>query len=204
MPTGYTADIYEGKEVSFPDFVMDCARAFGALITMRDDPRDAPIPDEFQPNDYHLREHETALRNLAEAKAWTEDQATEYAEVAYVEAHGAWVEHQLTAKERGERYEAMLAQVQAWEPPTPDHQGLKDFMVEQLESSIKHDADLTDLERWYPEPRQHTGPEWRQDRIAKAERDIEYHAAEWLKEVERAQQRTEWVWALRHSLGVSA
>ena len=34
MPTGYTIDLYEGKEVTFEEFVMKCARAFGALISV--------------------------------------------------------------------------------------------------------------------------------------------------------------------------
>ena len=44
MPTGYTYDLYDGKDIEFPDFVMKCARAFGALIEIRDDPMDAAIP----------------------------------------------------------------------------------------------------------------------------------------------------------------
>jgi hypothetical protein len=34
MPTGYTAAIYEGKKVSGKDFLLTCARAFGALIVI--------------------------------------------------------------------------------------------------------------------------------------------------------------------------
>jgi len=37
MPTGYTADLNDGKQVTFQEFTMKCARAFGALIEMRDD-----------------------------------------------------------------------------------------------------------------------------------------------------------------------
>ena len=37
MATGYTMDIYDGKNVSFEDFCLSCARAFGACILQRDD-----------------------------------------------------------------------------------------------------------------------------------------------------------------------
>ena len=47
MPTGYTVALYEGKDVTFEDFVMGCSRAFGALISLRDEPN-APIPEEFK------------------------------------------------------------------------------------------------------------------------------------------------------------
>ena len=36
MPTGYTHELHEGEEISFEKFVMSCARAFGALVLMRD------------------------------------------------------------------------------------------------------------------------------------------------------------------------
>lgn len=37
MPSCYTSDIADGKDVSFNDFVLKCARAFGACIEQRDD-----------------------------------------------------------------------------------------------------------------------------------------------------------------------
>ena len=49
MPTGYTSKIYEGKEnVTGKSFIMDCARGFGACISMRDESSDTPIPEEFK------------------------------------------------------------------------------------------------------------------------------------------------------------
>lgn len=66
MPTGYTAPIYEGKQITFPEFAMQCARAFGALIDMRDDPMDSPIPDAFVPDTYHARELVKAREQLAD------------------------------------------------------------------------------------------------------------------------------------------
>ena len=43
MPTGYTSDLYEGKNISFTEFALQCSRAFGATIDQRDDGRDAPL-----------------------------------------------------------------------------------------------------------------------------------------------------------------
>ena len=51
MPTGYTAKIADGQ--TFEEFILSCARAFGALVEMRDEPADAPIPEEFKPSAYH-------------------------------------------------------------------------------------------------------------------------------------------------------
>ena len=43
---------------------MDCARAFGACIMMRDESVDAPIPEEFKPSTYHIEELEKAKSDL--------------------------------------------------------------------------------------------------------------------------------------------
>lgn len=54
MPTGYTVGIADGKITTFEQYAMTCARAFGALVMMRDDPFDAPIPEEIKVADYYV------------------------------------------------------------------------------------------------------------------------------------------------------
>ena len=73
MPTGYTAAIKDG--ISFNEYALSCARAFGALIMMRDEPADAPIPDEFKPSDYHFKKIEEAKAELARLRAMSPDEA---------------------------------------------------------------------------------------------------------------------------------
>jgi hypothetical protein len=68
MPTGYTAAIKDG--ISFQQFAMACARAFGALVMMRDEPSSAPIPD-FQPSNFHVEHLELARAELARLQALT-------------------------------------------------------------------------------------------------------------------------------------
>ena len=194
MPTGYTADLYEGKEVTFEEFVMKCARAFGALITMRDEPLDAPIPEEFQPSDWHLKELEEARQRLAEIQSWDEEQAEQEAKKAYQEAVRRRNEVIARNIQIRQRYEKMLVQVQAWIPPTPDHRGLKNFMIDQLKKSIEFDCSYVP-----DEPEQLSGAEYKQQQIAKVQRDIEYHTKEYEEEVKRVQEN-EWLRALRESL----
>ena len=52
MPTGYTARLCDGEQ-TFKDFAMLCARACGALIEMREDPMDAPIPEKIKRSSYY-------------------------------------------------------------------------------------------------------------------------------------------------------
>jgi hypothetical protein len=197
MPTGYTADLHDGKDVSFPEFVMRCARAFGALVTMRDEPMDASIPDEFKPSNWHIEQLEEARRRLAEIESWDDARAEAEAEKAYQEALRYREDTLVRNAAIRQRYENMLAQVKGWAPPTPDHQGLKDFMIQQLESSIDFDC------KYDPgEPERLSGSEYKAQQIADTQRDIDYHTEEHAKEVERAKQRTDWIRALRDSLPV--
>lgn len=57
MPTGLTATLIGENERSFKDFALLCARHFGPLFFMRDDPLDKDIPDEVPTADadYYLR-----------------------------------------------------------------------------------------------------------------------------------------------------
>jgi len=195
MPTGYTADVGDGKCDNFRDFALTCARAFGALITMRDDPADAPIPDEFEVDEYPMRLLIADRERLNELRGMSAEEAQRRADVAYNEA---LVYYRQQARKRAEtqaRYEAMLDQALRWEPPSPDHVEMKSFMVKQLEESIRFDCGYE-----MPAPIRQTGDEWLADEIERAQRNAERHAEEHEKAVERAEGRTRWVRQLRESL----
>lgn len=198
MPTGYTSELYDGKKITFQEFAMNCARAFGALIMMRDDDRDAKIPDEFKPSDHGLRQKERAEKGLKAVLAWTDENARREARASYDMAMAAYKKTKASHLAMATRYQAMLAEVKRWTPPTPDHEGLKKFMVEQLESSLNGDCYAPALPKLEP---------WRKfkDReIADAKRDIAYYAKSYADDVRRAEERTGWVRDLRRSLGVGS
>ena len=195
MPTAFTMDLYEGKEVTFEQFAMKCAREFDALVTMRDEPLDAPIPEEFKPADFYLKYMEKAKQRLAEVESWSEEQAEQEAEKAYQEA--VRERNEIIAKNARirERYEKMLAKVRAWTPPTPDHMNLKKFMIEQLETSIEGDCTYVPKK-----PKRLSGAKYKQQEIAKARNDYRTWKKEYEEEVKRVQKRNEWLRALRESL----
>lgn len=195
MPTGYTAAIIEGDGTDFPSFALSCARAFGALITMRDDAPDAPIPDSFPVDDYHERARERAVAELLDLAQMTDDECRIAAQQEYVEALARHRELLCKQAEDKRRYEEMLDKALAWNPPTDDHAELKAFMVEQIQQSIRFDTTY----QW-PEPQKKSHAEWRADKHEKAERDVEYHEKEHAKAVERADGRSAWVQQLKASL----
>jgi hypothetical protein len=200
MPTGYTAAIADGIE--FETFVMRCSRGMGALVMMRDEPMDAPIPERFEPSDYHTRKLRELNEELAKLRTVSHEEAEAEANKDFDAEKKANSEAIERNRELRGKYETMLAKVEAWEQPTPDHDGLKKFMVDQLIESISFDCN----ESYYEarSPKQKTGSEWLANQIAKATRDVEYHAAEHAKEVERTEIRNKWLHDLRNSITTSA
>lgn len=194
MPTGYTYPVVDGKITEFPDFAISCARAFGALISMREEPMDAPVPEEFAPNtDYYDKRIAAGKARLGELLVMTSAEA----------AAAALAEHEKAIADRdryladkdieASRVNSMLAKVRAWEPPSPDHAEMKKFMVDQLSISLPGDyvptiPDLVD------------GATWRSAQISELDKQIIRDQSERDKEIERAAGRSEWLKKLRASL----
>ena len=194
MPTGYTADL-EG--VTFPEFALRCARAFGALITLRDEAFDAPLPDCIKPFKYHLAALEKSIKTLLKIDFWSGAQAESEWKANYAMA----VENRET-KLKGssvtrKQYENMIVCVEDWTPPTPDHVGLKDFMLKQLIESIEFDC-LGEGD--FSMPQAQSGLEYQHRRLCRVLQDIEYYAKSYREELVRSRERTEWLRELRLSL----
>lgn len=195
MPTGYTAPVQDG--MPFQQFVMRCARGMGALVMMRDDPMDAPIPKRFEPSDYHSK----ALAKAQEQLAWLEQMPlTEADREAQAEHEKELAQHRANverAKTIRGRYSDMLEQVSRWTPPTEEHVGFKQFMIDQLRESLKFDCYEADDQS---APARLPADEWRRNKVNHELRNIEYHATKHREEVERTEGRNEWLRALRESL----
>ncbi len=193
MPTGYTAKLADGEQ-SFEEFVWGCARAFGALILMRDDPSDTPVPEKLAGTDFYARELEKTRAALAE---W--DSSGEIQRRALYEAQ-ALANEKVAEREREkarattERYDAMVARVRAWEPPSPEHAGLRSFMLEQLATSRDYDC-----RPYTPEPLPAFG-EWVERHRRELVERIARYAGEAEKERDRNESRQRWVDQLRASV----
>ena len=196
MPTGYTSDIKDG--ISFSEFAMNCARAFGACVTLRDDPAGGDkIPDRFEPSDYHLKALTSAKDRLSDLESITMEDAKSRCDGEYKQAESARITRLSENKAQLAAYEAMLQQVNAWQPPSDEHCGLRDFMRDQIEQSVKFD-DSTD---YLGKPTEIKAAEdWLEDKKSEALEKIKYHREEYAKEVERTNKRNEWIATLRNSL----
>jgi len=193
MPTGYTHEIEKG--IAFRDFVINCARAFGALVELRDSPN-APIPTEFKPNDYHKRELESSKIKLAKTKKIILKEAKEFAKQDYDKAMTYYINSLNEKKSLEQKYLAMLENVKNWQPPTLDHNGLKKFMTEQIQESMKHDCNT----EYCHKPILVTPKKWIKNKIESYTDNIKYHSKHWSKEVKRCHSSTKWLQELFASL----
>lgn len=194
MPTGYTAAIADG--ISFENFVWSCARAFGALVTMRDDPTDAQVPEVFTPSPYYAESLEKARSELARLKAMTTREISAACAAAFTQAMQRHAERIAESTELRNKYNAMLAKVVQWTPPTPDHAELQKFMAEQIRQSIDFDCST----RYEVAPQKQSPRAWHAAAIVEAQRSVDYHEHAAREEQERVASRNAWVKALRESV----
>lgn len=203
MPTGYTQDIYSGKHVTFREYALGCARAFGAFVTMRDNPVDVPLPEAFEPSTYARDALEEARRHRDAVKAMSPADCDEAAAAEHRSELARWERDEAENERRKSAYRAMLEEAHAYEPPTSEHERFAAFLVEQLETSLQfdcHEAGDPHYER--PEPK--TGTEWRKAQLDSAVRSIAYYTKEWANEQERTASRNTWIAALYDSLPEAA
>lgn len=196
MPTGYTHRVADGKVTTLREFAMLCARAFGATISMRDTPTDTPIPEKFEASTYHRQELVKARAKLARLERMSPIEAQREMQQNHSSAMACWRDSSIRDAQQRARYLAMIEQVTAWHAPTPEHAGLKDFMLQQLRDSMKFDCGgkyltMPRLQRW---------PEWLSEQIIKTAERAAYHASKQADDDHRAMMNTDWVCKLRQSL----
>lgn len=196
MPTGYTAAIAD--DISFRDFVMQCARSRGALIEMRDCPLSTPIPKRFEPSDYHIKQQQRAENEVQRLLKITEEEAEIEAQRDYEKEcadNAQSIEKTINLRRK---YEAMLEQVKAWKPPTTEHIELKQFMIDQIVDSMKFDCSTSYYTRY--QPQRLTGADWLKKKLDAATDNCKYHQDAYHKEVARVESRNQWVKELKESL----
>lgn len=135
MPTGYTYKLLKGKGQTFPEFAKTCARAFGAFVHMRDDSMDKPLPKTVKVDKYHEKSLKKANARLVKLQAMSPAQKTIYG-AKLLERD---IKHCISARNKVLKENGILQQmaekVRNWTPPTSEHINLKEFMLQQLNTS---------------------------------------------------------------------
>lgn len=197
MPTGYTSPLYEGKEISFEQFALRCARNFGALVMMRDEPLDAPIPEKFEPDEFLRKEYERCKKeydDFINNPPSEKELEAEY-EARVAKSNSDFQRQQEERRLLGDRYENMVSKVLAWNPPTKEHVSLKEFMLSQLRESMEWDCSVLSL--YIPDKK-----EWISQKLSGEDikERMEHFKKSWEKELAVAESRNRWIRELRDSL----
>jgi len=194
MPTGYTYGVADGTIADHKEYILTCARAFGAMMHQRDN----SLSSDLQPREksaYYDERVATDTEELQKYSRMTVEEAQVHMDAEYEEE---MVEYKNRVEENAKqqsRYKEFLKRVKAWKPPTPEHDGLKKFAIEQLEESIRYD----DYEP--AEPRKPKYPSvWLAQKILEATQSLAYAVANLQEEDERVEKANAWIESLRKSL----
>lgn len=193
MPTGLTANIYEGKDNSFRGFALKCLAQLGAgwkatQYGEKELPLDkAPViePDtKYHRNE--LKKAEEGVKRWKKAKEKPESVRKDY-EAFYAKREEENAESEKDNSELRARYQSMLDRVNAWQAPESCI-GLKELMTEQLNKSIEFDCGSTrhcyDVEDF----KRPTLEEWIQLNLESDEHSVSYHTKEILRLIEDAEK----------------
>lgn len=195
MPSGYTSIVVDG-DVTFKAFAERCVRAMGVFYHLRDSPMDTPLPDKAPLSLYHKEALVNAQLELSKLEEMNPAEQELEIQQDYDRAHTSWQESRARTEIVRARVERMLAEVEAWTPPTSEHVGLKAFMREQLQETLQYDGSGSS----WPEPVRQTVEQWVEERRQRALRDIEYHSKKWALDQSNAEANTAWIRAFKASL----
>jgi len=196
MPTGYTAGILDGEITTFPQFVKLCMRNFGATIHMRDESFDK----EYEPrkvSTYHNENIKQIKKEIELLEKTSDEQLIKNEKKRLKEAKENALKYIEERKENRKKLEKLLEEAKAFEPPTTEHIGIKNFMIEQLETTIDFDCDTKyteeELERIALQEKSIDAIVLRQNKKESLEEDLQYHLKHHKEEVLRVTESNKWV-----------
>jgi hypothetical protein len=195
MPTGYTAEVGSGETTDLATWAMVCARGMGALVTMRDCDANAPIPEFFEPSDYNQKRVAEIDEKLAALRAMSPEEREAASQADYRERVASAERYMVEREQQRTNYLAMRAKVVAW---TGEPEGIKKFMLSQLDESIAFDCPPNRV--YYGSTDPQTPDEWYAEQEAKLIKERAYHVKGDQEERERTAARNLWLAQLRASL----
>jgi hypothetical protein len=185
--------IQEGA--TFEEFALQTARAFGALVHLRDESK-VTIEKILEPPK-RCTYHEDALEK-------SKKELEEFLAMDIAVLQDEWdteKKQRIESDERGirkaieleQKYRAMLAKVRQYVPPTDEHVGHRDFMIDQLESSIDFDCKTDYYERSIEKTKNERFHDWYEAKKESIKRSIDHHTKSIQEDDDRDDSRYEWV-----------
>ena len=191
MSTGYTRIIEDNPNTTFRDYALRCARAFGACAHQRDQSLEAePRPPEVVGDDAVV-EHQA---KIDEWESMSDDdlRARFQSEISRITKENEKAAREHAKKQH--RYARVRAEVVAWKPPTKDHERLKTFMLEQIDSCYQPD----EKPRLAPLPE--SAEVYRKSQVSMRRRLLDYAKKDRERSVKNAEASKVWIDELVRSL----
>lgn len=207
MPTSYTAGIIDGDITTFEQFATQCTRQFGATIHMKDDSLDVPY-EPRTPSEYFSNRLQSEREELERMKLISDQELIQELELKHKEDLKYYEEKLGRSQVNCEKLNFILESTKSWIPPTEDHQGLKVFMIEQLEITIKGEGNssyyldqLINSQRKIDEGIEPKA--YREKRLIEIEKNIFRHEDDFQKDFERCKKANLWMEKFFYSIGKS-
>lgn len=201
MPTGYTAGILDGTTKDFNEFAKLCSRAF--IMHLRDEPMDSEYK-EFEAGDYHSKAIEEGLTDLKQANSLSDEDLIIQEKNRLIES----INHHLKRFEKEAankvKMDLFLDKARSYVPPTKKHQGIANFMIDQLSKTIDFDCNsnyhIKELKNLEDELLKVNADDIRSKMKIKATQSIAYHTEEYEKEIKNCREHNKWATDFFNSL----
>lgn len=203
MATGYTHPILDGKITNFKDYAKLCMRAFGATIHMRDDSLEVEY-EKREVSEYYIDSLKSWQEKLSELSSLSDEQLMEKRRKE-IQNDIDYHQEKITECTQNEaKLKSILLDVQSWEPPTEEHEGIKKFMIEQITETLKFDADaryhVLEVKKYNEWLNNLNIDEIKEGYIKDAKYNIRYHMDNNEAEIKRVNNSNKWVETFLNSL----
>ena len=142
MPILYTAFIEDRTITNGADFLKLCTRNFGIASDIRDEPLPILPPIHFEPDPYYEQTYKRAVERNNKVQHMTFEEAKqEIIEKCKSEAESSRIYYE-DCIENNHKYLKIKKEVLNWIPPTKEHENIKKFALEQIDTCITSEKDL--------------------------------------------------------------
>jgi hypothetical protein len=164
---------------------------------MRDHPLDSPY-EPRTPSEYYVNSLQSQREKLEETKTMTDEAIVRDFENLLNDSLKYHERELEKTKVNLGRLNSIMESAKSWVPPTEDHEGVRDYMIDQLEITIKADGDpsyhVNKIVQAKKELEEGIDPKvYREERIKEIEDRISYYEVEVQKELERCKDSNEWM-----------
>ena len=198
MSAGYTVGIDSGKIKTGKEFLMLCARAFGACVEIRDEPLLVLIPERFESTDCYTELIAISRNKIAELQSLSKNEIRERMDKSRRNIEQSYLERIEAARKTKEKYANILEEVERWNPPTPKHEELKRFAINQIR--ITYDDINVKMPDSISKEFDVSEEEWREAMVSSIEDDIHRYKEYRQRDIDATKTRNEWLAKLRESL----